>query len=222
MDRFLLVDTADRIALVGIYEKDRPLAESRASVGRPGLEWVSRSIEDAERRSGISLRELDFLACGVGPGGFTSVRIGLSLMKALSQSLNLPMVEINRLEAAAMGYAVLHPESGDRHFFVRLPAAQNLEYAALFRIKNGGLPVCVRNPAALAPQKISGLRIPKSAIQVATQPDIFYPGLPRVAYLKASAGRFEPAAKILPLYLRGATLGPPRSSIRVARKRHLR
>ena len=219
--RFLLVDTSDRIAMVGIYEGEHVLAETRACQGRPTLGWVNRAILESQKASGTKLRDLKFLACGIGPGGFTSLRIGMSLMKAMSQALGIPMVGVNRLEAAAMGRAILSPSSS-AHFLVRLPAAQNLEYAALYRIDSAALPVCVRKPAAISPQKIAGIRLPKSAIRVTANLDFFYLGIPRVAHLKACAGLVESAEKLLPLYLRGATFGPPGSAVKVARKRILR
>ena len=224
--RFLLVDTSDRIALVGIYDGATTLAEVRADCGRPSLEWVTRSIDDVQKSAGASWEALDFLACGVGPGGFTSLRIGMSVLKAMGQSLNLPMVGVHRLEAAAMGQHLLDGRPGTARYWVRLPAAQNLEYAAMYRISESDTPVCLRKPSLLLPQKAASLNIPAAVVRVTVRPEIFHQGLPRAAWLKALKGRTESAAGILPLYLRGATLGPAggalKAALSVARRRRAR
>lgn len=221
-ERFLLVDTSDRIAMVGLYEGDRVLSETRAGVGRPTLEWACGAISEAQRSASISLRELDFVACGIGPGGFTSVRIGLSLVNAIGQSLDLPRIGVNRLEASAMGHSLLHPHAGQVRYVVRLPAARDLEYVAFYRITNGALPVCIREPAALSSERVSKLRLPRPASLVTAHPDVFYLGLPRVAHLRAKSGLPESSTCLLPLYLRGATLGPPGGALKVARRRQVR
>lgn len=215
-ERFLLVDTSDRIAMVGIYDQTRVLAEFRTGSGRPSLEWVSRSVSDAQKQSGLALRDLQFLACGIGPGGFTSVRIGMSFLKAVGQTTNLPMVGVNRLEAAAAGFALLHPAFGPVQYVVKLPAGRDLEFAAIYKMSAEGMPVCVRPPAAVSPKKFGSSRIPKSALWVTPQPDIFYMGLPRVALLKFRARLAQSPVTILPMYLRGATLGPRKAALKVA------
>lgn len=219
--KFLLVDTADRIAMIGIYDGERILAETRACQGRPSLSWIDGSIRDLCKSCGINLRDLEYLACGTGPGGFTSLRMGLSFTKALGQALDLPMVGVNRLEAAAIGQAALSGDTSGQ-FWVRLPAARDLEYLAVYRMAVSGLPVCLRLPAALSPSRISRIRMPKSAKFVTANPELFYLGIPRAAHLKASAGQFESAETILPMYLRGVTLGPRQSAVKVARKMRLR
>ena len=219
---FLLIDTSDRIAMIGIYDGDEILWETRASVGRPSLHWISHCLAEAEQATGHSIKDMKFLACGTGPGGFTSVRIGLSFMKAASQTLKIPILGVNRLEAAALGQALKFPADRTARYVVRLPAARNLEYFAVYRPQPGRLPVCVREPAALDLEAISKIRKLQSDTVVTPDPEIFYLGLPRLAALKASAGKFDSAETLVPLYLRGATLGPPSESLTVARRRGVR
>lgn len=209
--RFLLADTADRIALVGIYDGRKILAERKCLSRAPTLGWLVRAISEVETETGTRISELSFFASGVGPGGFTSVRVGLSLMKAISQSLDKPLVGVNRLESAALGHAVLNNRRGK--FFVRLPAARDLEYAALYRIEPDALPVCERPPAALSSEEMSGIEIPAEARMVSLNPDELYLGIPLLAALKAEEGRAESGLTLQPVYLRGATLGSPRPAV---------
>ncbi len=221
-DLFLLVDSSDRIGLIGLYRAGQTLWESRTQTGRPSLKWIGDSIMEAQGVSGVNLNQLAFLACGVGPGGFTSARLGLSVIKAMSQAQGLPLVSLNRLESAAFGESILYPRSGETIYSVRMPAARDLDYFAVYRIREGHLPECVREPAALPPAKIARLRIPKSAVPLTLSPESYYAGQPRLAWTKWKSGATVPFIELSPLYLRGATLGPVTSKVKIVRKKIMR
>src|SRR5690606_33068886 len=72
-------------------------------------------------------RELDLLAVGLGPGGFTSVRVGLATAKGLSLARDLPVVGISSLLALARG---LSPSGGLSAAFV--DAGRGEVYAAFY------------------------------------------------------------------------------------------
>jgi len=217
-ERFLLVDTADRIAMVGLYDGDRKIWENRAMDGRPTIGWVDRSIQEALSAAAWRLSDLGFLACGIGPGGFSSLRIGLALIKAVGHTLSMPVVGVNRLEAAAMGHVIRNESlaaAASRRYLVCWPAAREQEYVAGYRVRGSSLPVCVRRPAMAPILKKQS----KSLEILAPTPEDFFLGIPRVALLKARAGEVSDAKDLLPMYLRKATLGPAGSALKVARRR---
>ena len=55
--------------------------------------------------TGTRLEELERIVVGVGPGGFTGLRIGLATAAALGQALDCPVVGASSLEALAAGIA---------------------------------------------------------------------------------------------------------------------
>ena len=61
-------------------------------------------IDAAMQATGLSVAEMDRLACVTGPGSFTGVRIGVSTVKGLAHGAgNVPCVAVDALEAMAAG-----------------------------------------------------------------------------------------------------------------------
>ncbi|MFA6581498.1 MAG: tRNA (adenosine(37)-N6)-threonylcarbamoyltransferase complex transferase subunit TsaD, partial [Paludibacter sp.] len=56
-------------------------------------------VHEALKRAGISKTELDGIAFTSGPGLLGSLLVGTSFAKGFSQALNLPMMNINHLQA---------------------------------------------------------------------------------------------------------------------------
>lgn len=65
--------------------------------------------------AGVRWRDVSRLVCGVGPGSFTGIRIGLAFSKGLCQSLNIPLSVAPSLVALAA--------AGAEEGLVRLVAA---------------------------------------------------------------------------------------------------
>ncbi len=59
-------------------------------------------IQELLLRHGLTLRSLTGLCCGLGPGSFTGLRIGLSCLKGLSYALKVPLVGVSSLRALAL------------------------------------------------------------------------------------------------------------------------
>ncbi|MDR1391624.1 MAG: tRNA (adenosine(37)-N6)-threonylcarbamoyltransferase complex dimerization subunit type 1 TsaB [Clostridiales bacterium] len=64
-------------------------------------EIIIKQIKNILNFSNIKVSEIDFFATTVGPGSFTGTRIGISIIKALSQSLEKKCIPISTLECLA-------------------------------------------------------------------------------------------------------------------------
>ena len=61
--------------------------------------------EEALAASGLAWEQIDRIAVGIGPGGFTGLRIGIATARALAQSTGLPLAGVGSLEALALAAA---------------------------------------------------------------------------------------------------------------------
>jgi tRNA threonylcarbamoyladenosine biosynthesis protein TsaB len=108
--KILAFDTATRCMALGFLDGDRVyeydlVAERRLSA------LLGPSVQRVLDTLGWRMDEIDYFACGIGPGSFTAVRIGMAMMKGLAWSLHRPVAGISTLDiiarnAPAEGYVV--------------------------------------------------------------------------------------------------------------------
>ncbi len=84
--------------------------------------------------AGVSKGKIDLLAVNSGPGSFTGLRVGLSTVKGLAESLSKPIVAISGLEALAIAASLaLKPASG--RLMVALDAQRKEVYAGEYELR---------------------------------------------------------------------------------------
>jgi tRNA threonylcarbamoyladenosine biosynthesis protein TsaB len=86
------------VALVGAAGT---LAERRIEQGRLHAERIFSMIDEVLAEAGCTKRELELIACDVGPGSFTGVRVGLATAKGIALGLGISIVGVGSLEAMA-------------------------------------------------------------------------------------------------------------------------
>ena len=88
--------------------------------------------EDMLKNAELSLRDVDLLAVAHGPGSFTGVRIGVSMVKGLAWASDKPCVGVSTLEAMAW-----HGLAAGGLICPVMDARRSQVYNALFRMEDG-------------------------------------------------------------------------------------
>ena len=101
------IDTATPATVAGVLLADGRVVEARddppeGSRGQHASRLLPL-IETALHEAGITWDEVERIAVGVGPGGFTGLRIGIATARALAQARGLPLVPVSSLAALAAG-----------------------------------------------------------------------------------------------------------------------
>ena len=99
------LDTASPSTVAGVMRADGSVVEARDDPP-PGSrgEHASRLLPLIEHAlEGIGWSAVERIAVGVGPGGFTGLRIGIAPARALAQAHGLPLVPVGSLAVLAAG-----------------------------------------------------------------------------------------------------------------------
>ena len=144
------IDTATADCAVAVTASGHPLAELRegAADGRPRhAALIGAQVAEAVEAAG-GWESIDTIAVGVGPGGFTGLRVGIATARALAQARGLGICGVGSLAALARGIGERNP---DRSRLAVLDARRGEVFAALFDPEGREL----MSPRAIAPAELA-------------------------------------------------------------------
>jgi tRNA threonylcarbamoyladenosine biosynthesis protein TsaB len=149
------LDTATASPSLALVRDDRTTAElwlaPEPDSGRRVLEAAHGLLSAA----GTSVREIEGIVVGVGPGGFTGLRIGIATALGLGQALRVPVTGASSLEALALGIAEVAPEGAV--VAPVLDARRRELFAAAYRTAPGGDLEELLGPSALPAGDLAGI-----------------------------------------------------------------
>jgi len=100
--RLLALETSSEEGSVALA--DGADAEQRGiATPREQTEQVLPLVQGLLRDAGLSLRELDGIAFGCGPGSFTGLRVAAAVAQGLGLAADLPLLPVSSLAAMAQG-----------------------------------------------------------------------------------------------------------------------
>src|SRR5215212_4893429 len=92
----LAVDTSTAQVGLALYDGSQVISEYawRSTQSVHHTVELAPAIFELLRRCGLTMEDVHALGVALGPGSFTSLRVGLSLMKGLALSRHLPLIGI--------------------------------------------------------------------------------------------------------------------------------
>jgi tRNA threonylcarbamoyladenosine biosynthesis protein TsaB len=134
--RILAIESATNTVGLALLDEEAVLGELYLNLGRHHAEVLLPALGKLFALTGLALEEVDLLACTVGPGSFTGLRIGISTVKGLALAMVRPIVGVSTLEALALNAL---PAAG--LICPMLDARKSQVYTGLYRMGPAGLPV---------------------------------------------------------------------------------
>ena len=206
----LSIDTATENGMVVVARDDRVAAQvSWRSEGRHA-ENLFGFIESALADAGVSREEVSLIGASIGPGKFTSLRVGLATAKGLALGLGLPIVGVSSLRTVARSI------EGDASLVraAMMNAYRGEVFAAAYLLQDGVMKELVAPMSGPRDELLGRIRAAAGARPLATAeaatPEAF---LSEVLYVHAAEGAAD-LALLEPQYLRPSDAKLPKRPLR--------
>ncbi len=141
--RILALDTSTEYLSVAL-RVDGDTASRDLHAGQQHSERLLPLVQALLAEAGVSLRQLDCIAFGQGPGTFTGLRIGCGVAQGLAFGAGLPVAPVSTLLALAQG-------SGEVRVVACLDARMGEVYHAAF-VRQGAQWATVHPPSLCHPK----------------------------------------------------------------------
>ncbi len=132
---YLAIETSTKHFSLAVARGGKVVTERNVLKDKILSSSIVPEIERALKKAKVPLAKIDGFIVGLGPGSFTSLRVGLSTVKALSLATGKPIIGIPSLDTIA--YNVRKQDTED--VCVVTDARRQMVYSALYRRQKGSL-----------------------------------------------------------------------------------
>ncbi len=219
----LSIDTSTRYASVALSRSGACVAELTWRSERNHSVELAPTVREVMGRAGVAMAELDAVFVAAGPGGFSALRVGMSLAKTLASALGVPIVSVGTLDVEAQPYlglgvpvVTIIPGGGDRLNIGRhghsttptyevVPADQvaaGVESTTLFCGES------LRAVAGTLQRRLGGLALIADVPPPTRRASV----LAEIAYRRWQDGDVDDHATLQPIYLRSAQVTAARQT----------
>lgn len=128
--KILSISTSSNICSVAILDDKNVILCKNIDDKNTHSEKLMPLIDSTLNECNLHLEDIDLLACSVGPGSFTGIRIGIATLKAFYDATSIPVIGVTALE----GLAYNIQQTG---FICSLiDAKHNNVYCSVFKFEN--------------------------------------------------------------------------------------
>jgi tRNA threonylcarbamoyladenosine biosynthesis protein TsaB len=131
--KILALDTSTQACTVAL-QTEAGISEIFKIVPRRHNQELLPMIEEVLEAGSMSLKCLDCIAFGCGPGSFTGLRITVGVVQGLAFGANLPVVPVSTLACMAQGR---FRATGEKRCLVAMQARQEEVYWGAYSLQDG-------------------------------------------------------------------------------------
>ena len=216
----LAFDSTAKAASVAVCDDDKLLALYNIDNGLTQSELLLPMAENMLKCLNLSFSDIDLLACAVGPGSFTGVRIGVALVKGIAFGRDIPCVAVSTLDELAENLCGL-----EGIIVPTMDARRQQVYTATYRGKDGKLEKLTDDRAIAISELAEELRaydepiylsgdgyevakkgLTNAGIKLSDTPELLISenaySIAKIAKRKYDAGEYTNDLEIAPTYLR--------------------
>jgi len=128
--KILGIDTTTKFLSIGVYDGTKTCEYNLDAGTRHSallMPTIKRILESLDWR----VDDLDYFACGIGPGSFTGIRIGLAAVKGMNWATNNPVAGVSTLDILARNIT-----AKEALIMPAIDAKRSLIYTAIYKLKN--------------------------------------------------------------------------------------
>ena len=146
MALILAIDTSAKPVSCALIQNEQILGSFYSNSGLTHSQTLMPMVKNLLDVAGISIDMLDAVAVNAGPGSFTGVRIGVSAVKGIAFTNNIPCISVSTLES--MAYQIAAP--ADTVICCAMDARCQQVYSALFSKNEAGEMVRLSDDEAIS------------------------------------------------------------------------
>ena len=148
------IDTTTKTSSVALAEADfavsrgtvKILSEINSGGNIPHSENLCPMVDRVLATAGLNLSEVNIFAVSVGPGSFTGIRIGVSLVKGLAYGSEINCIGISSLHALAYNFDGYISANAKKIFISSVIDARRKQvYNAIFELSRNGEIAHIKN-----------------------------------------------------------------------------
>ena len=143
--KILSIDTSSKICSVSILEDNNLIVEENINDEKTHSQKLMPLIDKVLKACKLTLKEINLLACSIGPGSFTGVRIGVATIKAFSDVENIPIASVNSLESLAYNSLDSNYLNNNQTICTIIDAKNDNVYFAVYKYENNSF-TCLEEP----------------------------------------------------------------------------
>lgn len=142
MANILAIDTSSAWCSVALSLGDKAPEFRHEAVSAGASQLLLPWVESLLANAKLSLKDLDAIAVGIGPGAFTGVRLGVAAAQGLAISNNLPVIAVCSLDAIAAQIIStdIYKKTKPQRFMVAVDARMEEIYWASYESQVNQLP----------------------------------------------------------------------------------